>query len=97
MFRMTMMLINLRTLALAAATNLRTLDLSFCAQVSDLAPLATMVHLECLTLPYGTVTNLSPLSTLVNLQSLDINTCGRLDDLAPLSTLVNLQDLDITS
>jgi hypothetical protein len=73
------------------------LDLSFCGQLQDLAPLAGLTSLQSLDLSScGQLQDLSPLAGLTSLQSLDLGRCGQLQDLASLADLTSLQSLDLS-
>jgi hypothetical protein len=71
------------------------LDIRFCMEVSDLAPLTALVNLQSLFMSLCNVSDLAPLTALVNLQSLYMGGCSAVSDLAPLTALVNLQVLVI--
>ena len=56
--------------------------------VTDLAPLAKLVHLKTLLLSYAAVSDLRPLSGLNDLMELDISGCEKVEDLAPIRRLI---------
>jgi hypothetical protein len=78
-------------------TNLTTLDLSDCGQVSDLSPLATLTQLTALDLSScEQVSDLSPLGKLTQLAWLHLSGCKQVSNLSPLGKLTQLTDLDLS-
>ncbi len=67
--------------------SLTSLDLSGCAQLSDLSPLGQLFTLKSINLSMcEQVFDLSPLSNLTVLTSLNLSWCRKLTDLNPLAT-----------
>ncbi len=65
-------------------------------QVSDLSPLAELMNLEWLDLPYTQVSDLSPLTELKSLKELRLYNTP-VNDLSPLVVLKNLGTLDLSN
>ena len=81
---------------LGTLTNLTSLDLGGCDDISDLSPLSNLTNLTSLDLGgCDNISDLSPLSNLTNLTSLDLGGCDDISDLSPLSNLTNLTSLDL--
>ncbi len=81
---------------LGTLTNLTSLDLSGCYNISDLTPLSNLTNLTELTLgDCDNISDLLPLSNLTNLTYLYLYGCDNISDLTPLSNLTNLEVLDI--
>ena len=81
---------------LGTLTNLTTLYLNACDNISDLSPLSNLTNLTYLCLyDCDNISDLSPLSNLTNLTSLDLGACDNISDLTPLSNLTNLTSLDL--
>jgi internalin A len=77
-------------------TLLRSLDLSRCFKLSDLAPLANLTSLQSLDLSRCAWLSgdLSPLTSLTSLQTLDLSYCLGVHQFAPLESLLpTLKDL----
>ena len=70
-------------------------DLTGRSDLTDLAPLARLTHLEWLLASGRGVTDLTPLAQLTNLQHLRLPRTG-VTDLAPLAQLTNLQELQLS-
>jgi len=62
--------------------------------VSNVAPLATLVNLTWLSLSGNQIVDVAPLATLVNLTVLHLDN-NEIVNMAPLTTLVNLKDLNL--
>jgi Leucine-rich repeat (LRR) protein len=78
-------------------TQLTSLNLSDCENISDLSPLASLTQLTSLNLARCTrISDLSPLARLTQLTSLDLTRCTRISDLSPLARLTQLTSLDLT-
>jgi Leucine-rich repeat (LRR) protein len=79
-------------------TSLQSFDLSGCAQLSDLSPLAGLTSLQSLNLSWCTQLSgdLSPLAVLTSLQSHDLFFCPQLSDLSPLAGLTSLKRLSLS-
>jgi internalin A len=85
---------NLDLSPIAGLTNLESLSLYSCKELSDLSPLAELTNLEELHLDYCTgVPDLSPLAELTNLELLSLISCEEISDLSLLSGLTNLEEL----
>jgi internalin A len=81
---------------LASLTDLESLDLSWCWQISDLTPLAGLASLQSLDLSgCGQTRDLTPLANLTALQSLNLSGCEQITDLTPLAGLTALRLLDL--
>jgi len=73
------------------------LNLSFCDQLSDLTPLASLTALQTLRLSRcRQLSELTPLASLSALQTLDLSSCGQLSNLTPLASLSALQTLNLS-
>ena len=69
-------------------------NLTFRSDLTDLAPLAQLTHLQQLYLADTSVSDLTPLARLTDLQELDLSDT-RVTDLAPLTRLTSLQHLSL--
>ena len=79
---------------LGTLTNLTSLRLFDCDNISDLSPLSNLTNLTSLNLgSCDNISDLTPLSNLTNLTSLDLFACDNISDLSPLSNLTNLTSL----
>jgi len=79
---------------LAHLARIQTLNLSWCAQLSDLTPLAGLTSLQQLDLNgCAQLSDLTPLAGLTALQQLTLSECAQLSDLTPLAGLTALQHL----
>jgi len=77
-------------------TNLTQLDLSGCAQVNDLTPLAGLTSLIKLDLSgCAQVSDLTPLAGLTSLTWLNLSGCAQVSDLTPLAGLTSLTWLNL--
>src|SRR4051812_26900706 len=75
---------------------LQTLDLSWCEQLRDLAPLSSLNALQTLDLSgCERIGDLTPLSHLTSLQTLDISWCKQIRDLSPISGLNALRAFNL--
>ena len=82
---------------LGTLTNLTSLYLYCCDNISDLSPLSNLTNLTCLSLyDCDNISDLSPLPNLTNLTSLYLRDCKKVSDLSPLSSLEQLEFLDIS-
>ena len=81
---------------LANTPGLRSLWLHGADELTDLAPLASLPHLEMLTLRKSAATDLSPLAHLTHLVYLDINSSEQLTDIGPLAALRGLRHLSLS-
>lgn len=78
-------------------TDLTSLNLSSCKQISDFSLLANLHKLKTLNLSGCTqINDLSFLSDLTHLTSLNLSHCGQIIDLHPLSNLIQLTSLDLS-
>ncbi len=78
-------------------TNLRTLNLSGCKQVTDIPPLTTLTELRSIDLSWcSKLTNLPELNTLTRLEILNLCWCRDLKTLPELNALVNLLTLNLS-
>lgn len=84
---------NLQGIGIAA--NLRRLVLDY-NQLSDLAPLASLVHLRYLELSQNRIQDILSLAHLGALEILDLS-ANQIEDVAPLADLENLTHLDLDS
>ena len=83
---------------LGTLTNLTSLRLFDCDNISDLSPLSNLTNLTSLNLgSCDNISDLTPLSNLTNLTSLDLFACDNISDFTPLSNLTNLTSLDLDS
>ena len=83
---------------LGTLTNLTSLHLYGCGNISDFSPLSNLTNLTSLYLfACDNISNLTPLSNLTNLTSLYLGACDNISDLTPLSNLTNLTSLRLDS
>jgi Leucine-rich repeat (LRR) protein len=78
-----------------SGTSFTNLDLSYCRQIGDFAPLATLSSLTELNLSASHVADLAPLTSLTKLRKLWLRGCDRIANLKPISTLSNLESLSL--
>ncbi|KAG1655768.1 hypothetical protein FOA52_008475 [Chlamydomonas sp. UWO 241] len=83
--------------ALATGTQLLSLRLPSCSNMTNLAPLRALLSLRGLDMSDCEASDVVPLGALMNLQTLKITDCLDLSDLAPLGALLRLQSLDISN
>jgi hypothetical protein len=79
--------------ALAAGTQLLSLQLPRCPHLASLAPLMAMDLQTLFISGCSAVSDLAPLTALVNLQTLDMRNCDVACDLAPVEGMTNLKHL----
>jgi Leucine-rich repeat (LRR) protein len=82
--------------ALAAAQNLRVLDLKECFPLQDLSPIAGLKNLTSLSLRHvNEVKKLAPLKELTALRTLELLGCEGERDLSPLYGMIRLQTVSL--
>jgi Leucine-rich repeat (LRR) protein len=83
--------------ALAACTQLLSLELPWCYLLTNLTPLGSLVNLQTLDMSYcRALSSLAPLSAMANLKELRMSVCRSVSDLSPLSAMAKLQSLTIS-
>ena len=63
-------------------------------QITDVSPLASLMHLESLVLYNNQITDISPLANLMNLEELYLSR-NQIKDVSPIANLINLAYLEI--
>ncbi|WP_054461486.1 leucine-rich repeat domain-containing protein [Phaeobacter sp. 11ANDIMAR09] len=81
---------------LSGLTQLKTLDLSYCRNLSAISPISEMAELSELDLSKSQVTNIEVLRSLKGLRSLFLQGC-KISDLSPLTELTELEHLDLAN
>jgi hypothetical protein len=88
---------SIQTLEGAGSASLRSLDVSFCAMLSDFASVEKFTALEQLNVSASQVKNLSQLSRMTRLRVLNLSQTPFVADLSALSALPHVEELNLAN